>query len=106
MMAMEAMASGIPCILSANTGHLDLMTEDNCYPLLEQTQLTTQNLTGKEDWGESDVDELVEALERVYHDRDEANMRGTKGAKFMGDWTWKKRTKPLIERIHQATQNR
>jgi glycosyltransferase involved in cell wall biosynthesis len=106
MMAMEAMASGVPCILSANTGHLDLMTEDNCYPLLEQTQLTTQNLTGKEDWRESNVDELVEALERVYQDRDEANMRSAQGAKFMGDWTWEKRTEPLIERIHQTIQNR
>ena len=106
MMAMEAMASGVPCILSANTGHLDLMTEDNCYPLLEQTQLTTQNLTGKEDWRESNVDELVDALERVYQDRDEANMRSAQGAKFMGDWTWEKRTEPLIERIHQTIQNR
>jgi len=105
MMAMEAMASGVPCILSANTGHLDLMTEDNCYPLLEQTQLTTQNLTGKEDWRESNVDELVDALERVYQDRDEANMRSAQGAKFMGDWTWKKRTQPLIERICQTIQN-
>ena len=82
------------------------MTEDNCYPLLEQTQLTTQNLTGKEDWRESNVDELVDALERVYQDRDEANMRGAQGAKFMGDWTWEKRTEPLIERIHQTIQNR
>ena len=106
MMAMEAMASGVPCILSANTGHLDLMTEDNCYPLLEQTQLTTQNLTGKEDWRGSNVDELVDALERVYQDRDEANMRSAQGAKFMGDWTWEKRTEPLIERIHQTIQNR
>ena len=105
MVAMEAMASGVPCILSANTGHLDLMTEDNCYPLLEQTQLTTQNLTGKEDWRESNVDELVDALERVYQDRDEANMRSAQGAKFMGDWTWEKRTQPLIERICQTIQN-
>ncbi len=106
MMAMEAMASGVPCILSANTGHLDLIDDDNCYPLLKQTSLTTQDLEGRGEWGESDVDELVEALERVYHDHNDANMRGANGARFMGDWTWQKRTQPLIERIHQATQNR
>ena len=29
LVAMEAMASGIPCILSANTGHLDIITDTN-----------------------------------------------------------------------------
>ena len=105
MVAMEAMASGVPCILSANTGHLDLMTEDNCYPLFKQSQLTAQNLKGKEDWRESDVDELVEVLERVYRDRGEANTRGAQGVSFIGAWTWEKRTRPLIERIHETIQN-
>lgn len=105
MMAMEAMASGVPCILSANTGHLDLIDDDNCYPLIKQTSLTVRNLKGRDDWGESDVDELVETLERVYRDRDEATMRGAKGAKLMEDWTWQKRTRPLIERIQQSIQD-
>ena len=106
-MAMEAMASGVPCILSANTGHLDLLSDDNCFPLLKQgKQPEAAGLAGKQDWGETDVDELVDTLESVYQDRDEANMRGAQGAKFMGDWTWEKRTEPLIERIHQTIQNR
>ncbi len=105
MVAMEAMASGVPCILSANTGHLDLMTEDNCFPLFKQSPLNTQKPKGISHWRESDVDELVEALERVYHDREEANARGSNGAKFMGDWTWERRTRPLIERIQQSIQD-
>ena len=105
MVAMEAMASGVPCILSANTGHLDLMTEDNCFPLFKQSPLTIQKTKGTSHWRESDVEELVDALERVYHDREEANARGSNGARFMRDWTWERRTRPLIDRIQQSIQD-
>ena len=103
MMAMEAMASGVPCILSANTGHLDLLSDDNCFPLLKQgKQPAVAGLAGKQDWGETDVDELVETLERVYLERAEAERRGVQAAKLMQDWTWEKRTKPLIDRMRRV----
>lgn len=105
MVAMEAMASGVPCILSANTGHLDLITEDNCFPLFKQSPLTIQKTKETSHWRESDIEELVDALERVYHDREEAKALGSNGARFMRDWTWEKRTRPLIERIHETIQN-
>ena len=44
------MASGVPCILSANTGHLDLIEDDNCYPITNQVEISS--LPAK-DWGES-----------------------------------------------------
>lgn len=97
LVAMEAMASGIPCILSANTGHMDLINEDNCYPLLKQSEVTS--FTNTKDWGESDVAEVVENLERVYTDRREAKRRGEQSAKFMRDWSWKKQTAYLLDRI-------
>ena len=99
LVAMEAMASGIPCILSANTGHMDLINEDNCYPLLKQSEVTS--FTNTKDWGESDVAEVVENLERVYTDRREAKRRGEQSAKFMRDWSWGKRTNYLINKIHK-----
>jgi glycosyltransferase involved in cell wall biosynthesis len=103
MMAMEAMAIGVPCILSANTGHLDLLSDDNCFPLLKQgKQPEAAGLAGKQDWGETDVDELVETLERVYLDRAEAERRGVQAAKLMQDWAWEKRTKPLIDRMRRV----
>jgi len=33
LVAMEAFAAGIPSIISANTGHLDLIDDDRCFPL-------------------------------------------------------------------------
>jgi glycosyltransferase involved in cell wall biosynthesis len=102
LVAMEAMASGIPCILSANTGHLDLIQDDNCYPLHQQgAVMPTADFAGTRDWGESDVAEVVECFERVYTDRTEARRRGEQATKFMQDWSWEKRTSYLIDRITQ-----
>ena len=39
-------------------------------------------------WGESDVDEIVDALERIYLDRDEARRRGLAGAQTLSRLTW------------------
>jgi glycosyltransferase involved in cell wall biosynthesis len=82
LVAMECMACGVPTILSANTGHMDLIDGDNCYPL--QRQLLDE-ATG---WGESDVDEVVEALEQVYADREKAARRGAMGARTLAGMTW------------------
>ena len=102
LVAMEAMASGIPCILSANTGHLDLIEDDNCYPLQQQGEITPKaGFAGTKDWGESDVAEVVECFERVYTDRAEARRRGDRATNFMQDWSWEKRTGYLMNRITQ-----
>lgn len=63
LVAMEAMASGITCIISANTGHLDLISETKNIPLLAQSKILR---TQCEDWGESSIEEIVENLERCY----------------------------------------
>jgi glycosyltransferase involved in cell wall biosynthesis len=93
LVAMECMACGVPTILSANTGHLDLIEgEENCYPLLQQDQVAgggapVGDVPG---WGESQVDEIVEALERIYLDREEARRRGARGAATLSALTWAK----------------
>src|SRR3546814_11829793 len=38
-------------------------------------------------WGESDVEEMVEALETVWRDRERARAIGAAGAEFMGRFT-------------------
>jgi glycosyltransferase involved in cell wall biosynthesis len=90
MVAMEAMGCGAPCILSANTGHLDLIEGDNCYPLEQQGVLSGAegpfgDVAG---WGESDIDEIVETLERAYLHRQEARERGLRGAAAQAERTW------------------
>src|SRR3546814_16138379 len=82
---MEAMACGVPTILSANTGHLDIVAEGACIPLRRQRPVVVDDrYLGTGGWGESDVEEMVEALETVWRDRERARAIGAAGAEFMG----------------------
>jgi glycosyltransferase involved in cell wall biosynthesis len=85
LVAMECLASGIPTILAANTGQRDIIREDTCYILERQSPIDEPNLDG---WGESDPDEIVEAMERAYADRSDAKTRGLQSARFMAGYTW------------------
>ncbi|MBD1827796.1 tetratricopeptide repeat protein [Microcoleus vaginatus GB1-A2] len=100
LVAMESMACGIPTILSANTGHLDLIYHNICYPLSNQGRVKpTAQFSGVEGWGESEVAEVVEALEQVYTNREESKRRGLAAANFMLDWTWEKQVKRFLDVI-------
>ncbi len=93
LVAMEAMGCGVPVILSANTGHLDLIrpdaaNPDNCWTLTRQTPMPNPkgNRTG---WMESSVEELVEKLEAIHRDRAEAKARADRALAFIrGERTW------------------
>ncbi len=100
LVAMECLACGVPTILSANTGHLDLIGEARCYPLQSQGSVKpTPFFRGTDGWGESDVEEVVEALEQVYRDRTQARQRGWAAVTFMQDWTWEKQVKRLLDAL-------
>lgn len=86
LVAMECMACGVPAILSANTGHLDLIRDGNCLPLTRQRPVTVAD--GCDGWGESDLDEIVEALETLWNDRERAASIGRAGAEFLSGLTW------------------
>ena len=90
LVAMEAMACGVPVILSANTGHLDLIREEACFPLADQAAVADPE-GRRRGWGESSVEEIVEALERVHADRALARARAMRGADFVRtERTWRR----------------
>lgn len=92
LVAMECMACGVPTILSANTGHLDLIDDDACFPLLQQGAVGGEG-AGAGDvagWGETDPAAVDEALERAFVDRQDARRRGEQGAKKLAALTWRK----------------
>lgn len=102
LVAMEAMACGVPCALSANTGHLDLIGPDRCYPLVAQKPVNGGSplYSGFGGWGESDVEEILSVMERAYQDRDEARRRGAAAAEWMGrEWSWERRIEQLSDAI-------
>lgn len=98
LVAMEVMATGVPCILSHNTGHLDLIGSNNCYPLLDQKPIGQQHqLSLTEGWGESAVEEIIEKLELAYAQREAAKVIGQQGKAFIEQFSWKHQTQRLIE---------
>ena len=94
----EAMACGIPVIVSENTGMKDLITEDNCLPLRRQTSIPDTADWGNEGWGESDVDEIVDALELLYADHKRRKAIGARAAEWIAaNRTWQRHARELKE---------
>ena len=83
LLAKEAMACGVPVILAANTGVKDLIADGNSLPLTRQRQVRDYPLSGTQGWGESDVEEIVEALERLYTDTALRRRIGETGAAWI-----------------------
>ncbi len=89
LVAMEALASGVPCIIAANTGHLDLTSDEHNLVLHRQDLCRpTPCFSGTDGWGESSVDEIVEALEFAYVQREEVHRRATRAAAVMAGASW------------------
>lgn len=87
LVAMECLAMGVPCILSANTGHLDLIDDARCYVLKDQRPVRSED-GSTQGWGESSLDEIVEVLERAYTAYDEAKRKGEAAAAWMQNLSW------------------
>ncbi len=99
LVAMEAMACGVPVILSANTGHLDLIREGNCLPLHRQSPVPDPD-GSRRGWGESSVEELVEHLDRLYTDRAAARLCAERGRAFVrGERTWRAFAQSFVEAV-------
>lgn len=98
MVALECLACGVPTVLSANTGHLDLTDPAHCYPLTRQTPCKApRDYLDVTDWGESSVDELVEILEALYTDRAEARRRSANAVAFMHARPWSKQIGAMLD---------
>jgi glycosyltransferase involved in cell wall biosynthesis len=89
LMAMEAMACGVPAILARNTGQLDITGSDRCYELRRQGPVAPyEPYRGTEGWGEPDLDETIEALETAYRDAERRRRIGAAGAAAMEKFDW------------------
>ena len=71
LFATQALAMGVPTLLSANTGHLDLIAalggRPPCYPLATQGAVPPlPPFGGTAGWGESDVEEMVQQLDMIF----------------------------------------
>jgi glycosyltransferase involved in cell wall biosynthesis len=101
LVAMEAMACGVPTALSANTGHLDLIEDGNSYALTDQQPVSGMG-AGFGDvagWGEVSTESLVEAMERAFADRSDARQRGQRGAAKLAGLSWRETARQMKELV-------
>ena len=103
LVAMEAMAAGIPSILAANTGQLDIADPSRCYELRHQSPVAPyEPYMGTEGWGEPDLDETLDALERAYTDSQTRQRFGAAGAAFMQGLDWSCQIAELVRQIDRV----
>ncbi len=97
LVAMECMAVGIPTVVSNNTGHTDLVATGGCIPLQRQGAVRppTRFFRACDGWGESEVDEIVQALETAYTGTVHAVAQ--RGATAMQGWSWRAQTNRLVD---------
>ncbi|MBF0268251.1 MAG: glycosyltransferase family 4 protein [Alphaproteobacteria bacterium] len=103
LVAMEALALGLPTILSANTGHLDLIKTIPCLALKRQSPVTPLMAEdGVLGWGESDPDEIAELLGQAYDRKTDMARLGEQAALQMKNWAWETRMDQMIEALELA----
>jgi glycosyltransferase involved in cell wall biosynthesis len=92
MVMSEYMASGRTVIASDTTGHADVITAQNAFPLTRYTPQVIENAQGKPTaiWHEPSVEELIELLENAYLDRDTCVCKGSVAAGDMQRLAWDK----------------
>jgi glycosyltransferase involved in cell wall biosynthesis len=98
LVAMECMACGVPTYVSANTGHKDLIDLLGCNALGTQKPVKpTEGMKTLQDWGESDVDEVVAALEYVYDRRADSQRQAAEIAEKIKAWEWGLQNEKLLK---------
>jgi glycosyltransferase involved in cell wall biosynthesis len=99
LVAMEAMASGVPTIIANNTGLRDIVGDDRCIVLRRQTPTEADPGEGRYGWCDSDIEEIVEALELLYSSSERRAKLGAAGAAFIGRRTWAGHAERLREAV-------
>jgi tetratricopeptide (TPR) repeat protein len=92
-----SLAAGIPTVLANNTANKDLIQHNLGFPLNAQRPVKSDTIPDlHRGWGESDVEEIVEILEYLYTQRQEAQNRGAIAAEFMRQYLWEHQISNLM----------
>ncbi|PDV99846.1 glycosyltransferase [Candidatus Chloroploca asiatica] len=105
MPALEAMACGVPAIVTDWSGSTAFLTETCGYPLAVRRLVPAdphEPLYRGAQWAEPDHDHLVALLRHVHTHREEARARGSAAASEAQRWSWDAAAKRIGARIHSA----
>lgn len=95
MVMCEYMACGRTVIASDATGHADVITDRNAFPLTNYTPLLVKNSSNQPSaiWHEPTVEELIEQLEYAYQNRDICRLKSAVASEDMKKLAWDKAAK-------------
>tara|TARA_Y100001933_G_scaffold261168_1_gene315138 strand:+ start:477 stop:1685 length:1209 start_codon:yes stop_codon:yes gene_type:complete len=112
LMAMETLACGIPTLISANTGHLDLLAMGFGHAL-PMGQTGTGNVDPSVHrayggdplglWGETDPEELLSWLLRIASNREQWRCDGRKYADAVKSLSWRESMRKLLLLLEDPT---
>ncbi|MBT5307523.1 MAG: glycosyltransferase family 4 protein [Candidatus Scalindua sp.] len=101
LVLMEFMACGKPVIASYNSGHRDVINNDNSIMIENMKQIDiNKNGTRIATWDDPDLDETVSHLEWAYQNRDKLKSHGLCAANDLKELTWKKSAEKFIAIIN------
>lgn len=100
LVAMEAMACGVPTFVSNNTGQSDLIEMLGCGSFNSQSPVkAAPKMSTTEDWGETDVDEVVAAMEKVYNERESSIREAAAIAEKIKNFDWSIVNETLLDTV-------
>jgi glycosyltransferase involved in cell wall biosynthesis len=92
LVLMEYMACGKPVIASYSSGHKDILSKENSIPIKSLRPFIVQDQEGKiiYRWKETNLDELISALEWAYWHREELRKIGRIAGKNLAKLSWER----------------
>ena len=102
LVLMEYMAKQRPVIAANNTGHMDVVNDENAI-LLHDHEVhhlkPYENLNLTAHWCEPSLDELISKIEWAYNNRDELEKYGAAAATSMREFTWERSADTVLEHM-------
>jgi tetratricopeptide (TPR) repeat protein len=102
----EAMACGLPVIVTGFGACLDFCSEDNAYLIPYTVQRFSEKKVGNLEtvdfpyWAEADEAALRQLMRRVYENRQEARAKGEAASRhILENFTWEKTAQAIEERV-------
>ena len=108
---LEAMATGLPTILSNNTGMADFCNPKYNYPINKMTAQPAKRFPkawgNVGNWFDPDPKEIQAIMKHVYENQDEAREKGKAAAKWVkNNWTYDNSAKKLIDTLQNTLLNK